>query len=504
MSDPKYPLIGSCRLVLTIMVFFGVYHLMALRFNLSMALVCMTNDPTENVESRNSSNENTITIEDKANQCPSEYIENNNETLEISESVQREFTWSKPFQGALLSSFFYGYIVTQVLGGYFSDRFGGKTVFLIGMTTLSGTSLLIPLFARTSPSLVVGVRVLQGLASGLAFPSLYNLFSSWTDPGERATLMSIAYAGIPTATVATFPLSSWLCYTGLDGGWPMAFYVPGVTGLVWCLAFYVLIYSTPEDHPRIAKGELEYLRGREPAKKRKLKVPWLAMLKSSAVHALWITHLCSAFGYYLLIINLSLFIREALGFKVLNNGFLSMLPSFGMLILSTTGRLFDYLRSKHIFGVSSLRKMFNSIAFFAPAVCFSILSIVPCHEKVAHVILLALGLTLHELAMTGGFYFSHSELAGPYSGVLFGITNTFAQIPGFLTPLLVSHMTQHGSLAEWYQVFLLAGVVNMVGGLVYLFFGKCDLQPWAVETEDVEDIGKRDRLIQEEEREDTC
>ena len=151
-------------------------------------------------------------------------------------------------------------------------RFGGKIVFLIGMITLSGTSLLIPFFARISPGLVVVVRVLQGLASGLSYPSLYNLCSSWTDPGERATLMSIAYAGIPTATVATFPLTSWLCYSGLDGGWPMAFYVPGTTGLVWCALFYVLIYSTPEDHPRITKGELEYLRGSEPVKKRKLRV----------------------------------------------------------------------------------------------------------------------------------------------------------------------------------------------------------------------------------------
>lgn len=499
MNDLKYPLLGSCRLVLTIMVFFGVYHLMALRFNLSMALVCMTNDPTEDVDSRNISNEISDVQEVKAAQCPSEYIENENDTVS-SKSVPREFTWSKPFQGALLSSFFYGYIVTQVLGGYFSDRFGGKTVFLIGMITLSGTSLLIPVFARLSPGLVVVVRVLQGLASGLSFPSLYNLFSSWTDPGERATLMSIAYAGIPTATVATFPLTSWLCYSGLDGGWPMAFYVPGTTGLVWCALFYVLIYSTPEDHPRITKGELEYLRGSEPAKKRKLKVPWMAMLQSSAVHALWITHLCSAFGYYLLIINLSLFIREALGFKVLNNGFLSMLPSFGMLLLSTTGRLFDYIRSRNVCSVSHLRKVFNGIAFFAPAICFSILSFLPCQEKVAHVALLALGLTLHELAMTGGFYFSHSELAGPYSGILFGITNTFAQIPGFLTPLLVSHMTKHGTLAEWYQVFLLAGLVNLVGGLVYIFFGKCDLQPWAEDTKELEESDKRERLLEKDEK----
>ena len=72
MNEPKYPLLGSCRLVLTIMVFFGVYHLMALRFNLSMALVCMTNDPTEDVENRNISNERTSIQDDKADQCPGE------------------------------------------------------------------------------------------------------------------------------------------------------------------------------------------------------------------------------------------------------------------------------------------------------------------------------------------------------------------------------------------------------------------------------------------------
>ena len=40
------------------------------------------------------------------------------------------------------------------------------------------------------------------------------------------------------------------------------------------------------------------------------------MLRSPAVHVLWFTHLCSAFGFYLLAINLTLFIREALGFRV--------------------------------------------------------------------------------------------------------------------------------------------------------------------------------------------
>lgn len=71
------------------------------------------------------------------------------------------------------------------------------------------------------------VRIIQGLATGLAFPSIYTLFNDWSSPKERATLMSVAFAGVPTACVANFPVMSLLCQSGIDGGWPMTFYVPG-------------------------------------------------------------------------------------------------------------------------------------------------------------------------------------------------------------------------------------------------------------------------------------
>ena len=109
--------------------------------------------------------------------------------------------------------------------------------------------------------------------------------------------------------------------SGLDGGWPMTFYVPGTTGVAWCILFYILIYSSPSQHPRISKAEMEYLCNSNNCSKgsgSKLEVPWMKMLQCKAVHALWITHMCSAFGFYLLAINLSLFIREALGFRVIN------------------------------------------------------------------------------------------------------------------------------------------------------------------------------------------
>ena len=101
----------------------------------------------------------------------------------------------------------------------------------------------------------------------------------------------------------------------------MTFYVPGTTGIIWCFLFYLLIFSSPQQHPRISKAEQEYLCSDKNCYKEsgeKLEVPWKKMFQSKAVHALWITHMSSAFGFYLLTINLSLFIREALGFRVIN------------------------------------------------------------------------------------------------------------------------------------------------------------------------------------------
>ena len=47
-----------------------------------------------------------------------------------------------------------------------------------------------------------------------------------------------------------------------------------------------------------------------------------------------------------------------------------------------------------------------------------------------------------------GYYLSHADLAGPFSGTLFGLTNTMAQIPGFANALIVAHLTTNVSLGE--------------------------------------------------------
>ena len=59
--------------------------------------------------------------------------------LMLCQHTQGELEWSKEVRGYVLSSFYYGYVVTQVLGGWLAGRYGGKHVF--------GTSILITAIA---------------------------------------------------------------------------------------------------------------------------------------------------------------------------------------------------------------------------------------------------------------------------------------------------------------------------------------------------------------------
>ena len=85
--------------------------------------------------------------------------------LMLCQHTQGELEWSKEVRGYVLSSFFYGYVVTQVLGGWLAGRYGGKHVFGTSILITAIATILVPVAARTHVSLLITLRVIMGLAS---------------------------------------------------------------------------------------------------------------------------------------------------------------------------------------------------------------------------------------------------------------------------------------------------------------------------------------------------
>ena len=91
------------------------------------------------------------------------YIDRVNPSIAII-PMQQEFGWSLATQGVVLSAFFWGYLATQILGGWLADRHGGKVVLGIAVLLWSLFTLLTPP-AAASLGLLLAVRV--GIHTGL-------------------------------------------------------------------------------------------------------------------------------------------------------------------------------------------------------------------------------------------------------------------------------------------------------------------------------------------------
>ena len=62
-----------------------------------------------------------------------------------------------------MGSFFYGYILTQLPGGWLAERIGGKKLYGFGILCTAALTLLTPVAARFNFYALIALRVLEGI-----------------------------------------------------------------------------------------------------------------------------------------------------------------------------------------------------------------------------------------------------------------------------------------------------------------------------------------------------
>lgn len=74
------------------------------------------------------------------------------------------YDWTPEIQGILLSSLNYGSFLAPIPTGYVAGVFGAKYVVGAGLLISSVLTLFTPLAADTGVALLIGLRVIQGIA----------------------------------------------------------------------------------------------------------------------------------------------------------------------------------------------------------------------------------------------------------------------------------------------------------------------------------------------------
>ena len=106
------------------------------------------------------------------------------------------FAWTEVEQGLVLGSYFWGYLITQVPGGWLAEQFGGKWIFFGAVVLNIVATLLSPGCSQAGFEYLIIMRILEGLGAGVTFPAMNVLISKWAPKEERSTISSIAFGGM--------------------------------------------------------------------------------------------------------------------------------------------------------------------------------------------------------------------------------------------------------------------------------------------------------------------
>jgi len=458
---PKIPI----RYVIALLGHCGILVAYAMRVNLSVGLVAMVNSTY---------------VQEMSHQKmdPECKRTGGNST----ESKIGEFRWDENIQGTILGSFFYGYIFTQLPGGWLATYLGGKWVFGIGILITSLLTIITPFAARQSVYLLVAVRIVEGIGEGVTFPAAHAILGKWSPIYERSKLATLIYSGSSLGTLIAYPISGILCNSDFLGGWPLVFYTFGGLGVIWFLLWVWIVSSTPETHKWISTTELSYIlkhRGGN-SSQRTTPTPWKSIFTSLPVWSIVVAHTCHNWTFYTFLTCLPLYFKEVLNFPIQENGLLSAMPYLVAFIISLmAGQFADFLRYRGILGTGKVRKLMTGVGLFIPAGLVVLTSYMGCSQVLAAVILVTTAIGFLGLNFSG-FLINHLDVSPAYAGILQGITNTFATVPGFLGPTVVGILTENEPTREqWQKVFFISAGIATFGGLVFLALAKGYEQEWS-------------------------
>lgn len=396
-----------------------------------------------------------------------------------------EFDWDIGTQSAILSAFYYGYMCTLIPFGWLASIYGGKHVLSITFLVSAVVTILTPVLARTHAYFVVATRVIIGASLAACSPAWMALIGVWSLPTERTRFVSLYWIGQLTGTVIGLMTSGYLCVVGFDNGWASVFYIHGGSTLLLTLAMQWLVYSNPDEHPRISIVErrllAKALRGNAESKKEKpMKTPWCSIMTSLPAWAIFSAHFANNWSYYLLLTCLPLFTNDVLHFDIKSNGLLSSLP-FITLGVSTsfTGPIADGVASKHWLSLTMTRKIFQVIGCIGTGVFIVVCGYVSQRELV--IVCLCVSMFFNAIGQSGGFSANLIDIAPRLSAVVYAISNTIACIPGILAPVIVAAITQNKTLEEWRYVFYLCAAISLGAAIIYVLVSSSELAPWAVD-----------------------
>ncbi len=121
--------------------------------------------------------------------------------------------------------------------------------------------------------------------------------------------------------------------------------------------------------------------------------------------------------------------------------------------LMVFGYASDLIERKQLLSRTVSRKVFESTALISAAIFMAIIPAVGCNQTIV-IVFLILGMISMGLT-SGGDVPIVVDIAPDYSGSIYGFTNAFSSLPGFLAPLFVGLVLEKTDVRQNFLIYFL-------------------------------------------------
>jgi len=329
--------------------------------------------------------------------------------------ISEDFHLTASATGIVLSSFFAGYALMQIPGGWLADKFGYRKVLIIAVLLWSIFTFITG-SAWSLWSLIL-IRFFFGLGEGSYFPAASKGIANWFPQNERSRAMSIMLTSGTIMGVITPIIGTMLMHSI---GWRMIFYIVGGIGLVITLLFYFLLHE--QNQTKLVKREAVL----------QTKSPLSEVLKTPMIWNLFIAN----FSIYAVNWGLSAWMPTYLlnvkGLDLTSVGIISAIPAFvGIFAMLVSGYILDRLPEGKDKLLAAIFGLLTAISLYLMAFAPTITMLVVYSSIV--IILLSFNIILITSVPL-------KILPEKVVGTANGFINTGAQFAGVLTPMLIGYL----------------------------------------------------------------
>tara|TARA_B100001029_G_scaffold178460_1_gene185276 strand:- start:266 stop:1540 length:1275 start_codon:yes stop_codon:yes gene_type:complete len=389
--------------------------------------------------------------------------------------MQEQFGWSELQVGIVLGTFYAGYMISMTLGGYFSDKYGGKKVLGYALIIWSLFTILTPFFAYSGLWWLIFIRILLGIGEGVTFPAWHSIYARWIPFKERTRAVGFTNSGIAAGTVFGYVVAAIII---ANYSWEWVFYSFGIMGIFWYFFWNRVVTSYPEDNKNLSQEELQLIQAEAPASSIPPSIPFFKLIKNGPFIAIAVATFCNNWALFTFISYLPKFINApitdgGMGIDLGSSAFIYslLLPSLvAMFSLILGGYVSDSLIKKG-YRVINVRKSVNSIGFFGSAIFLYLISL---QDSLFNAIFLLCLIQLCTGICAGGFGVNHADLGPKYTGTLVGISGSIGMIAAIFSPMVAGLILEITS--SWDIIFYICSGILVFGGFFYLKFASVKRQ----------------------------